>query len=96
MLRHVLVAMSLMGAAGAASANPLPLSDQQLDTVTGGLIVAADFQRVVENGVVRGLVVTLADLDLETGQVSTRTFVGSFTIPTLPSIGVGVSIGGGR
>src|SRR5688572_12260678 len=30
MLRHVLVGVSLMGVAGAASANPLPLSDQQL------------------------------------------------------------------
>jgi hypothetical protein len=101
MLRHVLVAISLMGAAGAAAAEPLALSDQQLDTVTGGAIVAADFERIVENGV-RGLVVTLTLLDEITGEVSTRTFGGSFTIPTPPAIpspatiGLDITIGGGR
>ena len=50
MLRHVLVGISLMGVAGAASANPLPLSDQQLDRVIAGVIIGATFERTAENG----------------------------------------------
>jgi hypothetical protein len=95
MFRHVLVAISLIGAAGAASANPVLLSDQQLDSVTGGVIVAVDFARIAENGV-RGFVVTLTELDTRTGELTTRTFGRSITIPTIPTFGPGVVIGGTR
>ena len=95
MFRHVLVAISLIGAAGAASAQPLPLSDHQLDAVTGGVILGATFQRIAENGL-RGFVVTLTELDTKTGKLSTRTFGRSFTIPTIPTFAPGVTIGGAR
>jgi hypothetical protein len=88
MLRHLLVALGLLGGVGAASAEPLLLSDQQLDTVTGGgLILAADFQRIIRNGE-RGFSVTVLEFDEATGQFSTRTFERIFTIPVvdLPSI----------
>jgi hypothetical protein len=95
MLRHVLVGVSLMGVAGAASANPLPLSDQQLDTVIGGVTVGATFERIAENGV-RGFVLTLTELDENTGDLTTRTIERSFPIPTPATIGFDISIGGGR
>jgi hypothetical protein len=95
MLRHVLVGVSLMGVAGAASANPLPLSDQQLDTVIGGVIVGATFERIAENGV-RGFVLTLTELDENTGDLPTRTTERSFPIPAPATIGFDISIGGGR
>jgi hypothetical protein len=95
MLRHVLVGVSLMGVAGAASANPLPLSDQQLDTVIGGFIVGATFERIAENGV-RGFVLTLTEGDENTGDLTTRTIERSFPIPTPATIGIDISIGGGR
>jgi hypothetical protein len=95
MLRYVLVGVSLMGVAGAASANPLPLSDQQLDTVIGGIIVGATLERVAENGA-RGFLLTLTELDENTGDLTTRTIERSFPIPTPSTIGFDISIGGGR
>lgn len=97
MRSHLIVAIGLLGAAGAASAQPLALSDQQLDTVTGGrVIVFADFERV-QNGE-RGLFVTLTKFDPVTGEISTEMFGRSFVIPTTPTgdrptIGIGVTIG---
>jgi hypothetical protein len=101
MLRHVLVGVSLMGVAGAASANPLPLSDQQLDTVIAGVIVGGTFERIAENGVL-GFILTLRELDETTGAVTLRTIERSFPIPSpaiIPppaTIGFDISIGGGR
>jgi hypothetical protein len=95
MFRHVLVGIGWMGVAAAASAEPLTLSDQQLDTVSGGVIVAANFERIVQNGA-PGFVVTLTDLDEKTGQVSTRMFGRTFTIPTSASIAFAIGIGARR
>jgi hypothetical protein len=96
MLRHVLVAISLLGAVGAASAAPLSLSDQQLDTVTAGrVIVGANFERVFQNGE-PGLLVTLTEIDTKTGEVTTRTFGRSVTIPTIPTISLNLTITSGR
>jgi hypothetical protein len=95
MLRPVLVGIGWMCAAAGASAEPLRLSDRQLDTVSAGVIVAADFQRVVENGA-PGFVVTLTDFDTKTGQISTRMFGRTFTIPTAASIAFAIGIGAGR
>jgi hypothetical protein len=93
MLRHLLVAISLLGAAGDASAQPLALSDQQLDAVTaGGIILGVDFARV-QNGE-RGLFVTVTKFDPMTGEVSIDSFGRSFTIPTAdrPTIALDVTI----
>jgi hypothetical protein len=94
MLRHVLVGISLLGAVGAASAAPLSLSDQQLDTVTAGRIVGANFEHV-QNGE-RGLLVTLTEIDTKTDEVTTRTFGRSFTSPTIPTISLNLRITSGR
>jgi hypothetical protein len=96
MLRYVLVGIALLGAAGAASAKPLLLSDQQLDTVTSGRVTAIEFQRVVQNGTL-GFFAIVTEIDEITGQPETRTFGGSFTIPTItfPTIGFDLTIGTG-
>jgi hypothetical protein len=94
MLRHLIIAMSLLGGAGAASAEPLSLSDQQLDTITGGVIVGATFERVMQNGQ-RGFLVTLIDLDPDTGEVSTRQFGRTIPIPDRPTFGFDITIGSG-
>ena len=96
MLRHLVVAIGLLGAAGAASAEPLPLSDQQLDTVTGGqVIVAANFERIVQNGE-RGFLVTLLEFDPATGEFSTRSFDRTIATPDRPTIGFDITIITGR
>lgn len=94
MFRHLLVAVSLLGVAGAASAEPLSLSDQQLDTITGGVIVGADFERVIQNGQ-RAFVVTLIDFDPDTGEVSTRQFGRTIPIPDRPTFRFDITIGTG-
>jgi hypothetical protein len=94
MLRHLIGAMSLLGVAGAASATPLSLSDQQLDTITGGVIVAADFERVVQAGQ-RGFFVTLLDFDPDTREFSTRRLGRTIPIPDRSSFGFDITIGTG-
>jgi hypothetical protein len=63
--------------------------------VSAGVVVAADFERIAENGA-RGFLMTLTELDLKTGEVSTRTFGRSFTIPTTPTIAFDIAIGARR
>lgn len=61
----------------AHAAEPLVLSDQQLDKVTAGLITGVDFTRIFTANT-RGLFVTVTSVDTQTGQVSVRRFGRTF------------------
>ena len=60
-----------------------------------GVIIGATFERTAENGV-RGFVMTVTELDENTGELTTRTVERSFPIPTPATIGFDISIGGQR